>query len=209
MSSLRHRTVPGVISPTVSLPTKHNMCDKQLPCQRVEVLYWNAYYVHIRCLYCEEIHRHGVSLPGTRASDCYPGGQYEYMFPIDEASKLVGYELDKRKACFVNFSLQNELGDTGLQSLEKDDCDLTDSFRSAINISTGKQGSDSVLNLYTDSQKVEIVTLPNDERLSKRVCCSLFQSVCSAICVQSSNISILRLKQNCFCTAGMRLETQH
>lgn len=126
-----------------------------------------TFTLDVKCPYCEEIHRHGVALPGIRASGCYSGGQYEFIFPIDESSELVGYEIDKRRACFVNVSMQTGQRDEHLHSSEKD-CELADLFRSTMNISAAEPKSEPVLNLYKDSREVETITLPDDDTFEQK-----------------------------------------
>lgn len=83
------------------------MFTNLLPRPKIEVLRWNAWKAYVECPYCVEIHhQHGVAFPGRRASNCNSGSQYEFTLPIDESSELVGYKIDKRRACFLNVSLQ-------------------------------------------------------------------------------------------------------
>ncbi|KAI0388519.1 hypothetical protein F5Y17DRAFT_200477 [Xylariaceae sp. FL0594] len=85
------------------------MSTNLLPCPKIDVLRWNADSVYVGCPYCGEVHRHGFSLQGNRASHCArPGGEYEFIFPIDESSGRVGYEINKRRGFFVNVSVQTE-----------------------------------------------------------------------------------------------------
>lgn len=71
-------------------------------------------------------------------------------------------------ACFVNVSMQKGQGHKDLYPSEDDDCDLADSFRSAMKISTGGPHDEPTLNLDTDSKEVEIITLPNDDRFEQK-----------------------------------------
>ncbi|KAL7944143.1 DYW family of nucleic acid deaminases domain-containing protein [Trichoderma barbatum] len=147
-------------------------------CPKIDVLYWNATKVTVKCPYREELHRHGVKLPGRRASDCSPSGQYEFIFPIDESSELVGFEIDKRRACFVNSSLK--IGHTGdeIYSTERDDCELADSFRSAMKLSATESKSGPVLNLYGDAREVETITISDNSKFEqKRVHFAIFECI--------------------------------
>lgn len=57
------------------------------------------------------------------AQTCFalpPSGYTEFIFPIDESSELVGYEVDKGLACFVNSGLQIGQGES-LHSSENDE----------------------------------------------------------------------------------------
>ena len=137
------------------------------PYPKVDVLRWNASSVYIKCLYCEEIHRHGAALPGRRASHCHPCGEYEFIFPIDESSELVGYEIDKGRACFVNTGLQIGQGES-LHSSENDECELADLFRSTMNLSATEPKSRPVLSLYNDSREFETITLPNSDTFEQK-----------------------------------------
>jgi hypothetical protein len=144
------------------------MSTNLFPCPKIDVLHWNAWNVYVKCAYCEEIHRHGVTLPGRRASDCHPGGQYEFIFPINESSKLVGYEIDKRRACFVNVGLQTGYGGENLHSSQRDGCELADLFRSTMNISATEPKSKPILNLHKDSREVETITLPGGDTFEQK-----------------------------------------
>lgn len=144
------------------------MSTNLFPCPKIDVLRWNAWNAYVKCPYCEEIHRHGVALPGRRASHCYPGGQYEFMFPIDESSELVGYEIDKRTAHFVNVGVQTGPGEDNLDSLEKDEYELAEPFHSKVSISATERESEPVLNLRKDSREVISVTLPDDNTVEQK-----------------------------------------
>jgi hypothetical protein len=99
-------------------------------CPKIDVLYWTASQVYVKCPFCEEIHRHGLALPGKRLSHCHPGGHYEFILPIDESSKLVGYEIDKRRARFVNAGLVKAQGSGDSNPSEQDEDDVGDLFDS-------------------------------------------------------------------------------
>ena len=146
---------------------KRSMSTILFPCPKVDVLRWNAWNVYIKCLYCEEIHRHGLALPGRRASHCHPSGQYEFIFPIDESSELVGYEIDKGRACFVNTGLQTGQGES-LHSSENDECELAEIFDSTMNLSATKPKSRPILNLHNDAREFETITLSDNDRFEQK-----------------------------------------
>ncbi len=135
------------------------MSTTLLPCPKSDVLRWTSWSVHVKCPYCEEIHQHGVRSPGRRPSHCYPGGQYEFIFPIDESSKLVGYEIDKGRVCFVNAALQ-----TG----EDDESELADLFRSTMNLSAKDTRSGPTMDFYNDSRESKSITLPNGDTFEQK-----------------------------------------
>ncbi|KAJ6282174.1 hypothetical protein J3E71DRAFT_174259 [Bipolaris maydis] len=132
------------------------------PCPKIGVLYWDSSNVYVECPYCEEIHRHSMALPGRRVSHCHTGG-YEFILPIDENSELVGYEIDKRRARFVNVSLQTVQRDESLHSPEQDECELGDLFRSAMNISVAEPNSAPALNLYKDARELETIVVSDND----------------------------------------------
>ncbi|PKK53584.1 hypothetical protein CI102_2032 [Trichoderma harzianum] len=138
------------------------------PCPKINVIRWDSSQVTVKCPYCDELHRHGVANPGKRVSHCAPGGQYEFIFPIDEKSGLVGYEIDKRRACFVNPSLQAAHTDGNPYSSESDECELADSFRSAMRISGTEPKSAPILDLYDDAREVITFTLPNGDTFEEK-----------------------------------------
>ncbi|KAL7913411.1 hypothetical protein GGI35DRAFT_466969 [Trichoderma velutinum] len=144
------------------------MFDNLSPCPKIDVICWDSWNVTVQCPYCEETHRHGVKLPGKRVSHCPPGGQYEFIFPIDESSGLVGYEIDKGRACFVNSSLQANHTGGKLHSSESDEGELADSFRSAMRISGTAPKSGPILDLYDDAREVKITTLPDVEPFEEK-----------------------------------------
>lgn len=136
------------------------MSSNLSPCPKIYVLRWDSSRVTVKCPYCEELHRHGVENPGKRVSHCAgPGGQYEFIFPIDENSGLVGYEIDKRRACFVNSSLQADYTDDNLHSSNSDEDELADSFRSAMRISGTEPKPGPILNLYDDAREMETIPI--------------------------------------------------
>ncbi|KAI8939285.1 hypothetical protein NX059_005111 [Plenodomus lindquistii] len=128
-------------------------------CPKIDVLYWTASQVYVKCPYCEEIHRHGVKLPGKRLSHCHPGGHYEFILPIDESQKLVGYEIDKRGVRFVNASLQMARGEDDSHHSEYDERHLDES---KMNISATNARSEPSLSLYEDSAELETITVSDD-----------------------------------------------
>ncbi|KAF2245693.1 hypothetical protein BU26DRAFT_607888 [Trematosphaeria pertusa] len=144
------------------------MATNLFPGPRIDVLSWNASTVYVKCPYCEEIHRHGVRLPGRRCSHCYPGGQYEFIFPIDESSGLVGYEIDKRRACFVNTGVQTGQYDENSRASEEDECELSDLFRSTMHISGRDPKPGLLLNLHEDSRELVTTTFPDGDTLEQK-----------------------------------------
>lgn len=151
------------------------MSSNLSPCPKIDVIRWDSSQVTVKCPYCEELHRHSVRLPGKRVSHCAPGGQYEFIFPIDENSGLVGYEIDKRRACFVNSSLQADHTDDNLHSLESDEGELADSFRSAMRISGTESKSGPILDLYDDAREVETIPLSDSDTFEhKKILSAIF-----------------------------------
>ncbi|OPB41547.1 hypothetical protein A0O28_0082670 [Trichoderma guizhouense] len=157
------------------------MSNNLFPCPKIDVIRWDSSSVTVKCPYCDELHRHGigdpwkrlpqskeVKDPGKRFSPCLPSGQYQLIYPIDENSGLVGYEIDKRRACFVNSSLQADHTDDNLYSSESEEGELADSFRSAMRISGTKSKSRPILNLYDDAKEIEIITLPNSDTFEQK-----------------------------------------
>ncbi|EUC41139.1 hypothetical protein COCMIDRAFT_40654 [Bipolaris oryzae ATCC 44560] len=147
-------------------------------CPKIDVLYWDASNVYIECPYCEERHCHGMVLPGRRLSHCNTG-QYEFILPIDESSELVGYEIDKRRARFVNVGLRTVQGDETLHSPEQYECELDDRFRSAMNISVAERNSAPALNLYEDSRELETIVISDDDTFEeKRILFAISECIC-------------------------------
>lgn len=140
----------------------HSMSTSVPRCPKIDVLYWTASQVYVKCPYCEEIHRHGVNLPGKRLSNCHPGGHYEFILPINESRKLVGYEIDKRGVRYVNASLQMARGEDDSHCSKYDERDLDILFRSRMNISATNARSEPSLSLYEDSTELETITVSHD-----------------------------------------------
>jgi len=149
----------------IPLLVKGSMSTNISSYPKIDVLHWNTRNVYVECPYCEEIHCHDVTLPGRRVSHCYPGGQYEFMLPIDERSELVGYEIDKRRARFVNTTAQ---GNETLHSPEQHEFELGDLFHSAMNISVAEPQSALVLKLYEDSRELEIITISDGDTFEQQ-----------------------------------------
>lgn len=144
------------------------MSTNLFPSPKIDVLRWNAWNAYVKCPYCEEIHRHLAELPGRRVSHCHPGGQYEFMFPIDNSCKLVGYEIDKRRAQFVNVGMQLGPGGGDLDSLGKDEYELAELFHSRVRISATEQKSQPILNIHKDSREEISVTLLNGDNVVEK-----------------------------------------
>lgn len=135
---------------------------------KIDVVYWTAWQIYVRCPYCEEIHHHGVALPGRRCSHCFPGGMYEFILPIDECSKLVGYEIDKKRARFTNVGLQSEQDEASSYLGEEDGSDLTSQFRSKMSISAGSTNSGPHLSLYKDATELETYVISDGETFEQK-----------------------------------------
>lgn len=145
---------------------------------KIDVVYWTASQIYVRCPYCEEIHHHGVALPGRRCSHCFPGGMYEFILPIDECSKLVGYEIDKKRARFTNVGLQSEQDEASSYLGEEDGSDLTSQFRSKMSISAGSTNSGPHLSLYKDATELETYVISDGETFEqKRILMSVSECV--------------------------------
>ncbi|KKP05347.1 ankyrin repeat protein [Trichoderma harzianum] len=157
------------------------MSSNLFPCPKIDVIRWNSSNVTVKCPYCDELHQHGVGDPwkrlpqskevkdpGKRVSHCAPGGQYEFIFPIDENSGLVGYEIDKRRACFVNSSLQADHTDDNLYSSDSDEDELADSFRSAMRISGTEPKSRPILNLYDNAREIETIVFSGGDTFEQK-----------------------------------------
>ncbi|QYT00594.1 Ankyrin repeat protein [Trichoderma simmonsii] len=144
------------------------MSSNLSPCPKIDVIRWDSSQVTVKCPYCEELHRHSVRLPGKRVSHCAPGGQYQFIFPIDENSGLVGYEIDKRRACFVNSSLQADHTDDKLYSSDSDEDELADSFRSAMRISGTEPKAGPILDIYDDAREMETIPLSDSDTFEQK-----------------------------------------
>jgi hypothetical protein len=119
------------------------------------VLRWDARTVCVECPYCLDLHWHSFPFAGRHNPPCSPaGGQYEFVFPLDESRGLVGYEIDKKGAWFVNIGMQAspESGDSHFS--DEDEDELADLFRSKMNISA---------DLYADAKELETITAPNGD----------------------------------------------
>ncbi|KAH9886142.1 DYW family of nucleic acid deaminases-domain-containing protein [Xylariomycetidae sp. FL2044] len=80
------------------------------PLAVAKVEWWNRSFVYVRCPFCENIHRHGLSgsysnrLAHRRSSHCCPPPdpkEYCMQFPFDERTGAVAYEIDRKRALFV------------------------------------------------------------------------------------------------------------
>lgn len=154
------------------------MATRPSPCPTIEVLYWDASNVHVECPYCEEMHRHGVALPGIRISHCHPGGHYEFKFPIDEASGLVGYEIDKRGILFVNIHLDACQRERIKRLSDTFDGELVNQFDSAMRISVPESRPDPELHLYNDSTETITIHFPDGDTFEQaRIVCAVSECV--------------------------------
>ncbi|KAI0965110.1 hypothetical protein F4678DRAFT_485599 [Xylaria arbuscula] len=144
-------------------------------CPKIEVLRWNAYHVYLRCPYCEKIHHHGFSLPGRRMSHCHPGGEYEYILPIDEKTGLVGYEIDKKRAYFFNICEQSDdvIGEATCAS-QDNGYELSDHFRSAINL----WATEPVMKLFEDSSELATIRISDGTMEVETMLIALIDCIC-------------------------------
>ena len=101
---------------------------------------------------------------GRRKSHCHPGGDYEFVLHINTHCKFIGYEIDKRRARFVNVKAQadQESSDKS-ESPDTEDSDLADAFHSKLNISGERSKPEPTLNLYEDSRQLATMTIPGDD----------------------------------------------
>ncbi|KAI1125305.1 hypothetical protein F5Y10DRAFT_284362 [Nemania abortiva] len=161
------------------------MPTEMLLSPKIDVLHWNARYVYVKCPYCEDTHTHGVRLPGRRTSDCHPGGQYEFIFPIDESRGLVGYEIDKRRARFVNIRFPTSQRDETSQY--PDERELSNLFSSKMNISAPGPKPSS---LYDDSRELTTIKLSGGDPFEqKRILSAISDCVCGDLPTTSRYLS--------------------
>jgi hypothetical protein len=93
---------------------------------------------------------------------------YEFILPIDEYSKLVGYEIDKKRARFTNVGLQSEQDEASSYLGEEDGSDLTSQFRSKMSISAGSTDSGPHLSLYKDATELETYVISDGETFEQK-----------------------------------------
>lgn len=76
-----------------------------------KVQWWNRSRVYVQCPYCHQIHCHGFDgqykkrhhrAPHCDVLDRTALQSYYFIFPFDEDSNTVGYEIDKARALFVS-----------------------------------------------------------------------------------------------------------
>ncbi|RYO53879.1 hypothetical protein AA0116_g10960 [Alternaria tenuissima] len=93
---------------------------------------------------------------------------YEFILAIDECSKLVGYEIDKKRARFTNVGLQSEQDEASSYPGEEDGSDLTSQFRSKMSISAGSTDSGPHLSLYRDATELETYVISDGETFEQK-----------------------------------------
>lgn len=145
-----------------------------MACPRIEVQYWNATQVCVKCPYCEKLHHYGLRLPGKRRSHCRSGGNYEFVLPIDKELDLVGYEIDKRRARFVNVRAEIAVEDSGDSG-----SDLADVFHSKMSISTSTPNSEPILHFQKDSVEKVTTALPDGSTLTRKI---IDGAIASCVC---------------------------
>ncbi|KAI0449298.1 hypothetical protein F5B21DRAFT_494778 [Xylaria acuta] len=151
-------------------PQRYTMSTNLQSCPKIEVLRWNTQDVYLRCPYCERIHHHGFNLHGRRTSHCYPGGEYEYIFPIDEKTGLIGYEIDKKRAYLVNICEKlDDIGGEATRASQDNGYELSGHFRSAINLSALKPVTKPVMKLREDSRELATIPILDETIKMKRI----------------------------------------
>ncbi|CAJ0544333.1 Ff.00g035640.m01.CDS01 [Fusarium sp. VM40] len=143
------------------------MATNVTPHPKIPVLYWDANNVYVECPYCEEKHRHGFSLSGKRMSHCYPGGGYEFVYPVDLEQELVGYEIDKTRAYFVNVGLTSDRTGHRLDPLNETDDELADVFGSTLNLTPTNAEPES--SLEEESSEMTVIDLLNGDKFELKV----------------------------------------
>lgn len=138
------------------------MSTNVTPHPKIPVLYWDMNNVYVECPYCEEKHRHGFSLSGKRMSNCYPGGGYEFVYPVDLEQELVGYEIDKTRAYFVNVGLTSDRTGHRLDPLNAIEDELADMFGSTLNLMPTNAKPEA--SLEEDSSEMTVIDLPNGDK---------------------------------------------
>ena len=133
---------------------------------KVDVLWWDTCHFYVKCPYCEETHRHGLSSyeDGSRMSHCGHGGSYTYSFPINTQSGLVAYEIDKDKARFINVYI--------VEDLEGDDTDtgqLASIFSSKAKLSDDHAAElVAVVDIHTAAQETITISMGDGETFEEK-----------------------------------------
>lgn len=141
------------------------MATNVTPQPEIPVLYWDTTTVYVECPYCKKKHRHGLSLPSDRLSHCQPGGWYEFLYPLDLKQGLVGYEIDKLRACFVNVGLTSHRTGHRLDPLNAIEDELADLFGSTLNLTPNETRPAS---LDEDSREMRVIPLPNGNNIQEK-----------------------------------------
>lgn len=130
--------------------------DQDIDLPQVDVIWWNAESVCVRCPCCEKTNRHGFSSYASqkRLSHCGSGQSYQFAFPIDEKTQRVAYEIDKSKARFVNVCTLKELE----QDLGEED-QLANQFFATTISSSSSTGAGSDENMYKAAEETVTVDL--------------------------------------------------
>lgn len=128
------------------------------------MLWWDAHSFHVLCPHCEGIHRHSTNLnrPKSRAPHCESYKHYVCSFPINDQGQ-VAYEIDKRRARFVNICASR-----GMATGEMDEMDEMDSlayeFAAKANV-TMSEAEDEITdrNIYDDAHEIITIGLEGSE----------------------------------------------
>ncbi len=139
--------------------------DQDIDLPQVDVIWWDAQSVYVRCPYCEGTHRHGFSSYANqrRISHCGSGQSYQFAFPIEERTLRVAYEIDKSKARFVNICTLKELE----QDLDEED-QLANQFFATTISSSSSTGLESDQNMYRGAQETVTVDLDDDRTFKQK-----------------------------------------
>ena len=127
----------------------------------VDVVWWDARSLHVRCPFCEEIHRHSFNsyTSGLRWSHCGWGKSYRYAFPINERTHQVAYEIDKSKARFVNVGVVMPLD----ADSDEENQLANDFLRKATVTSRPATDPASDTDMYKAARDKMVIKLPDSE----------------------------------------------
>ncbi|PYH28560.1 ankyrin repeat domain-containing protein [Aspergillus neoniger CBS 115656] len=131
--------------------------ERRIP--KADVIWWNATCYHVRCPFCEAVHRHRVNSLDWQANDlrkshCETSKTYFCCFPMNEKGG-VAYEINKKRGRYVNICISDDSDNE-----DDDDGDIDQLAADLAKATTATTDEEEIsLNIPEDAKELVTVDL--------------------------------------------------
>ncbi|GAA82876.1 ankyrin repeat domain [Aspergillus luchuensis IFO 4308] len=128
---------------------------------KADVIWWNATCYHVRCPFCEAVHRHRVNSLDWQANDlrkshCETSETYFCCFPMNEKGE-VAYEINKKRGRYVNICISDDSDNE-----DDDEGDIDQLVADLAKATTAAADDEEVsMNIPEDAKELVTVDLGN------------------------------------------------